>query len=750
MAHPIYNSCILKRRDQTMMRKQAEEDYRSESAANEVDFKRTDRHLSLALDAAKDKRFFQNESVRKFHSDLLKEKIRKDNEVIAAYNREIARKADQQRREKEEEIRQLCIDAQRKEEEKTCQRRRDNVALKNELIKRTKEKKLLREEERRQEKKERDHLWALDEQHQQNLRHEQRKELEAKDKKLKLRKEEICRKNWQREREIEKLNMKDKETKRVQTDIEEVLQQRKQEKSEQFKMKQIPKDIVNDQLADAKKQQAAQRIQRDKVKFSKEVAEAEAKVIQRQKDVKEKRDAALKSIATYRVEKHHRNEQKEREEKKASLDSLHQLKQLDRLSEEQTKREVHLKRQNNIKHQEVVLSDAAKNKALHQQKIREDVYASREMEKQIAEGENQIQQYMRQEGGHLPAAQTGQEMPDYNYFCRQTDERLPKRGTAPFSRACLMKRYLERGSLQLATVDVRPHDLPTLSRAGDGSKDAGEPLPTKANSTWQRTPSSEEKIKQYLEKDKFQLKESSTADLRPTRPPTIKTPGAPAGRHSAPTGVESSKNRGKEIGERLPRLDTPKSRDTKQENSKGNLQRTLLTPLHKENSKGNLQRTLLTPLHKENRKGNLQRTLLAPLHKKNSENNLQRTLLTPLHKKNSENNLQRTLLAPLHKENSKGNLQRTLLTPLHKKNSENNLQSTPLAPLHKKNSENNLQRTPLPPLTITNTPAVKICSARVVLRDHRTVTGEPLLRYATRQTQMIKREQEHLTLGSMY
>jgi len=36
-------------------------------------------------------------------------------------------------------------------------------------------------------------------------------------KKLKLHKEEIYRKNWLRQREIEKLNMKDKKTKRVQT-----------------------------------------------------------------------------------------------------------------------------------------------------------------------------------------------------------------------------------------------------------------------------------------------------------------------------------------------------------------------------------------------------------------------------------------------------------------------------------------------------------------------------------------------------
>ncbi|KAI9523965.1 hypothetical protein NQZ68_020926 [Dissostichus eleginoides] len=192
------------------------------------------------------------------------------------------------------------------------------------------------------------------------------------------------------------------------------------------------------------------------------------------------------------------------------------------------------------------------------------------------------QQYMQQEGEHLPAAQTGRhrvllngEVPDYNYFCRETDEPLPRRGT----------------------------DLTRLMTR----EDAGELLPTKANSGWQRTPSPEEKIKQYLEKDKFQLKESSTADLRPTRLPTKtrgapagrrspptgvessknrgkktgerlprldtpKTPGAPAGRRSPPTGVESSKNRGKKTGERLPRLDTPKTRVTKQENSKEVLQ----------------------------------------------------------------------------------------------------------------------------------------------------------------------------------
>ncbi|KAI4791868.1 hypothetical protein KUCAC02_033749 [Chaenocephalus aceratus] len=158
---------------------------------------------------------------------------------------------------------------------------------------------------------------------------------------------------------------------------------------------------------------------------SKEVAEADAKVRKQQKDVKEKRAAAQKSIATHRVETHRGKEQKERKEKKSSLDLLHQMKQLDRLSEEQSKREVYLKRQTNIKHQEDLLSDAAKNKALRQQEIREELHAAREMERQIAEGENQIQQYMQQETMHHPAAQRLREVPDYNYFCRETDERLP-------------------------------------------------------------------------------------------------------------------------------------------------------------------------------------------------------------------------------------------------------------------------------------------------------------------------------------
>ena len=597
---------------------------------------------------------------QKFNSDLLKEKIRKDNAAMAASKRETERKADQQRREKEEEMRQKCIDAQRKEEDESRQRRRVKLALNDKLVKKTKEKKLSREKERQQEKVERDQLRALDEQHQQELRHEERKELEAKDKKEKLHKEEIYRKNCQRQKEIEKLNMKEKETKRVQTDREEVLQQRKQEKSEQFNKRQIPKDIVKEKLADAKKQQAAEKIQREKVKLSKDVAEAEAKVIKRQKDVKEKRAAALKSIQ--RVEKHHENEQKEREKKEGSLDLLNKMKQCDRLSEEQNKLDVYFKRQNNIKHKVALISAAAEKQALLQQEIREKIHAAREMEKQIAEGEKDIQEYMQQVGEHLPAAERhrvllNREVPDY--VCRDTGEPLLKRAPDP---TCLMKRYRERDSLKQAMVDVRPHFLPPLSRAGDarhGSKDAGELLPTKVNSGWQRTPSPEEKIKQYLDKDKFQLNESSTADQRPTRFPTIKTPGAPAGRRSPPTGVESSKNHVKETGERLPRLDTPKTRDTK-----------------------------------ENIKGNLQRTLLPTIYKKNSEENLQRTLLPTIYKKNSEKN-----------------------------------------------------STLLPTISTKNTPAVRIRSPQVVLQAQMTVTGEPLLRFATEQTKMIKRKQKQLTLA---
>ncbi|KAK5891790.1 hypothetical protein CesoFtcFv8_012230 [Champsocephalus esox] len=694
-----------------MMCNQAEKDYRSETAANDVDLKRKDRHLSSALDAANDKRFLQNPRVRTFHTALAKEEIRNYNAVMAASKRETERKANQQKREEDEKRRQICINAQRKEQENIRQRRRDNVALEKERVKQIKEKKLLKEEERRQEKEERDQLRALDEQHKLKLRDEHRKEQEAKDKNIKLRKEEIYRKNVLRQREIEKLNMKEKETKRVQTDREELLQKRKQEKSEQLKMRQIPKDIVNDQLAEVKKRQAAQRIQIEEVKLLKEVAEADAKVRKQQKDVKEKRAAALKSIAAHREETHCRKQQKEREEKQSSLDLLHQMKQHDRLSEEQSKRDAYLKRQTNIKHQEDLLSDDAKNKALRQQKIKEELHAAREMEKQIAEGENQIQQYMQQKSAHHPAAQRLLKVSDYNYFCRETGECLPKRGTDPFRREFLMKRHQERSSLQQAPVDVRPHVQPTLSRASDarhGSKDAGEPLPTKANSTCQCTASSEEKIKQYLEKDKFQVKESSTADLRPTRTPTIKTPGAPAGRHSAPTGVQSSKNRGKETGERSPRLDTSKSRDTKQENSVTSLRR----------------------------------TLVAPPQKKNSETSLQRTLVAPPQKKNSETSLRRTLVAPPQKKNNETNLRRTLVAPPQKKNNETSLRRTLVAPPQKKNSENSLRRTLVAPLTIAHSPAVKIRSTRMGPHIHSTMRGEPLLRYSTPQTQMIKRKQE--------
>ncbi|KAI4787485.1 hypothetical protein KUCAC02_036435 [Chaenocephalus aceratus] len=355
---------------------------------------------------------------------------------------------------------------------------------------------------------------------------------------------------------------------------------------------------------------------------------------------------------------------------------------------------------------------------------------------------------MQQETMHHPAAQRLREVPDYNYFCRETDERLPKRGTDPFSKECSMKRQRERerSSLQQAAVDVRPHVLPTLSRAGDarhGSKDA----------------------------------ESSTADLRPTRTPTIKTPGAPAGRHSALTGVESSKNRGKETGERSPRLDTSKSRDTKQENSEISLRRTLVAPPLKKNSETRVQRTLVTPPLKKNSENSLRRTLVTPPLKKNSEISLRRTLVTqplkknsetslrrtlvtpplkknnetrvqrtlvaPPLKKNSETSLRRTLVAPPLKKNSETRVQRTLVTPPLKKNSEISLRRTLVTPPLKKNSETSLRRTLVAPLTIANPPAVKIRSARVGSQTHSLMTGEPLRTYSTPQTQMIKRKQEN-------
>ncbi|KAI9543489.1 hypothetical protein NQZ68_012140 [Dissostichus eleginoides] len=540
------------------MRKQAKEDYRSEKAA-EVDFKRQDRQR--AVDTANDKRLFQKAGVRK--SNLLKEKIRKDNEAMAASKREKERKADQQRREKEEERRQKLIDEQRKEEKETRQRRRDRLAVKDKQVKQTKEKKLSREKERRQEKEEREKLRALDEQHQQELRHEQRKELEAKDK-----------------------NGKGPDYNYSCRDTDEPLP----------KLAPRPPLLMRRYRERDSLQQAMVDVRPHFLPQLSRAGDAHHGSKDSGKPLPTKVNSGWQGTPSIE-EKIKQYREMDKFQIKESSTADEQPSCFDRLSEEQNKLEVYLKRQNNIKHKEVLISDAAVKKALLQYAIREEIRAAREM-------------------------------PDYNYSCRETDEPLPKCAPQP---TLLMRRYRERESLQQAMVDVRPHFLPPLSRADDahhGSKDASEPLPTKVNSGRQVTPCVEEKIKQYLEKDKFQLNESSTADQQPTCLPTIKTPEAPAGRRSPRTGVESSKNRGKETGERLPRLDTPKTRDTKLENIKENLQRTLL-----------------------------------------------------------------------------------------------------------------------PPITTKNTPSVKIRSPRVVLQAQMTVTGEPLPRLSTEQTQMIKRKQLLLPLN---
>ncbi|KAK5875954.1 hypothetical protein CesoFtcFv8_026977 [Champsocephalus esox] len=458
-----------------MMQKQAKKVHRSDKAA-EVDFKRRDRQR--AVDTADDKRLFQEAGVRK--SDLLKEKIRKDNEAMDASKREKERKADQQRREKEEERRQKLIDEQRKEEKETCQRRRDRLAVKDKQVKQTKEKKLLREKERQQEKEEREKLRALDEQHQQELRHEQRKKLEAKDK-----------------------NGKGPDYNYSCQDTDEPLP-KLAPRPTLLTRRYRERDVVDVRL------HFLPQLSRtgDAHHGSKDAGEPLPTKVnsgwQGTPSMEEK-------IKQYReIDKFQIKESSTADEQPSCFD---------RLSEEQNKLEVYLKRQNNIKHEEVLISDAAVKKALLQYEIREEIRASRKM-------------------------------PDYNYSCRETERDI---------------------------VDVRTHFLPPLSRAGDahhGSKDAGEPLPTKVHSG----------------KDTFQIKESSTADQQPTPLPTIKTPEAPAGRRSPRTGVESSKNRGKETGERLPILDTPKTRETKLENIKEIQQRTLLPTIYKKKSEENLQR----------------------------------------------------------------------------------------------------------------------------------------------------------------
>ncbi|GLD66723.1 golgin subfamily A member 6-like protein 22 [Lates japonicus] len=475
---------LIKQYEESQRRKQAKEERLNMLAAEEVELKRQD--WQQAIDKANSKRFLQNGCVRKFNRALHMTHVQKENEALMEFNQERQRVAEERKRQSEEEMRSRLEEALRQEQEKAHQRQLYNQSVADYQMEQIKEKNQVREKERQQEEEERDRLRYLAELYAQELRNQAEEAAESKKTYLKYRLEDISSRKLLREEEAQKLNTVEKERQCVLSDIDEKLQQRKNFEAEKFRKRQIPIEIATDKLAVAKKEQAATTVQREEAKFTKEVAEQDAKEAKRSQKKQEDGAAMLKSICAHREAKIQEKEQQQKAKQKSSLDWLQAQRESSRLFREEQRHKAQRNRENNIKCQDLNVTSVAKKRSNDEQLKKEDHDAAVKDAERAAEREQQLQQYVQSElhhaaeglrnVSHLLATSTGRhgyllDGEENDYFCKNTGKPMPTFAT---NQTRFMKQYLERNGLQLSMMDMEPTRMPPLSRAAKPNLTAKE------------------------------------------------------------------------------------------------------------------------------------------------------------------------------------------------------------------------------------------------------------------------------------
>uniref|UniRef100_A0A3Q3JAP0 Trichohyalin-plectin-homology domain-containing protein n=1 Tax=Monopterus albus TaxID=43700 RepID=A0A3Q3JAP0_MONAL len=313
--------------------KQANEEYWDRLVAEEAEFKEQERQQTI--ERSNFMRLLQDDRARQFNSVLQVIQVTKENEVLVKINRTRQRIEEEKRQKKEisREHEEALRQEQRQKQENASQRRLAKQALDAFNLQQVKEKQQLRKKEIQLEKQ------SFKELHTEQPRDKQEPKLRC----LKSTLEDIANKKLHREMEARKLEEEEKEIMHVHCDIEQKLQQRKNDQAEKFRKHQIAVQTVSDNLAALKKKQEAAATAASEMALSKALAKKEAKLAKEQKQKEEQRAAMLKSISAHREAVIQEKEQRVKAERESR-----RSQESDRLFLERQKQKAQRIRENNM------------------------------------------------------------------------------------------------------------------------------------------------------------------------------------------------------------------------------------------------------------------------------------------------------------------------------------------------------------------------------------------------------------------
>ncbi|GLD50417.1 trichohyalin-like protein [Lates japonicus] len=380
-------------------------------------------------------RFNQNGCDKKFNRVVLRTHMEKENQALTEIKRRQQKLSEEENRKCEEMMQSRHREALRRDQEKINQRMLKARAVAQYQADQMKERELLKEKERLQDKKDREMLHNLDEQHAQELRREAEKKALSKKINLKNQLEDINTINLTREEQVHRLNMEEQKAKRVQLQKDALLLKQKAEQTEKFRKLQTPKQIVWDQLAATKREQAATGALREKQRLAKEKVKIEAELAKQQREKAKNNAAMVQSISAHRQKKTYENEQKAKAEQQGNVDWLQAQKEADRLFLTNEKLKAQKTREDRMKIRDFNLAQAAEKRArLEQQRKEDHDTAVRNAEQ--AEKEMYLRQYVQHE-------------------LHEAAENL----------LCQERRRLTIKYNETSNIDVKPDCLPSISKA---------------------------------------------------------------------------------------------------------------------------------------------------------------------------------------------------------------------------------------------------------------------------------------------
>ncbi|KAK2828863.1 hypothetical protein Q5P01_019897 [Channa striata] len=436
--------------------------------ANLIDMMKQERQK--IIERAKFMALQQDDRVRLFNRMLQKTYAHNVNEAMIQLNEEKRRIADEQSRQYGLDVRFRQREYAKQEQDTARQKQLSNQALAADLARQVKEKQERRDKQLQQDKREGEITRRIGEFcAKEELRNRARQREQARKIHLKNLQEELSSRTLLREMEACRLRLEEEKRQRAQSDLEYKIQQRQNEQAQKFRKHQLLVENVRANLGAKLKEQAAAIAQKEEKNLLQSLAKQDALVAKQQKEEDERRAAMANAIAAYRERAIQQKKQKEQDERKSSLQWLQVQKEDDRRFSQEEALKAQRARESLLKCREANEILIAQKRARADKLEMEEYEAQLRYEQQLAERDEEIEQYIGTELLRLAAHREGL---DFNVDCQEPGCSCQEVAKLAQDQVRLIKRYLDSEDLWRGSVSKEPPGLPLLMNSASLSATA--------------------------------------------------------------------------------------------------------------------------------------------------------------------------------------------------------------------------------------------------------------------------------------